>query len=153
MMPEEPLSYWVSVARIGFEDDFNRLFEELDISQAELARKVNPPVSEAYVSKLLNGTAGNYELKTMVKWARVVGGVVQVRIIKEEGEVVRVVDYETAQELDDKRMIESSDQVLADIVDIRDYMPAGDRRRIERKTLSARESQLPLVHDLAEGHG
>ena len=26
---EEPLSYWVATARIGFEDDFHRLFEEL----------------------------------------------------------------------------------------------------------------------------
>jgi len=67
-------------------------------------------VSEAYASKLLNGTAGNYELKTMVKWARAVGGIVQVRVIKEEGEVVRVVDYETAGEIDDKRLV-ASDRV------------------------------------------
>lgn len=102
-MADEPISYWVSVARMGFEDDFNRLFDELGVSQAELARSVNPPVSEAYVSKLLNGTAANYELKTMAKWARAVGGIVQVRIIKEEGEAVRIVDYETARALDDLR--------------------------------------------------
>lgn len=110
-MPDEPLSYWVSVARMGFEDDFNRLFEELDISQAQLAKRVNPPVSEAYVSKLLKGTAGNYELHTMAKWARAVGGIVQIRIIKEDGEVVRVVDYETAGVLDDLKAADASEDI------------------------------------------
>jgi len=77
---EEPLSYWVTVARMGFEDDFHRLFEELGISQAELAKRL--PASEAYVSRFLNGIAGNCNLQTMTKWARAVGGVVQVRVIK-----------------------------------------------------------------------
>jgi predicted transcriptional regulator len=132
-MSEEPLSYWVSVARLGFEDDFNRLFEELDISQAELARRVNPPVSEAYASKLLNGTAGNYELKTMVKWARAVGGIVQVRVIKEEGEVVRVVDYETARELDERSArVSQTSATRSTIVDL----VAWKEERFEPASLS-----------------
>jgi transcriptional regulator with XRE-family HTH domain len=85
---------------MGFEDDFNRLFEALDIPQAELAARLG--VSPEYVSKVLNGRAGNYELKTMAKWARAVGGIVQVRVIKEHGEAVRIVDYETARTIDAK---------------------------------------------------
>lgn len=99
-MRDEPLSYWVAVARMGFDDDLHRLFEELGIPQAELAKRVS--VSEAYASKFLNGAAGNYELGTMAKWARAVGGVLQVRITKEDGEVLRVVDYEMARALDDR---------------------------------------------------
>jgi len=96
---DRPLSYWVSIARMGFENDFNRLFDELDIPRAELARRVNS--SPAYVSKLLNGAAGNFQLSTMAKWARAIGAIVQISLIKEGKEAVRVVDYETAGALDD----------------------------------------------------
>lgn len=98
---DRPLSYWISVARMGFENDFNRLFDELDISRAELAKRVGS--SPAYVSKLLNGAAGNFQLSTMAKWARAIGAIVQIRLIKEGREAVRVVDYATASALDDRR--------------------------------------------------
>jgi len=58
-MTDQPLSYWMAVARIGFEDDFSRLFDELGISRSALA------------------------------------AILQIRLIKEEGEVLRVVDYAT----------------------------------------------------------
>ena len=99
MTKDRPLSYWVSVARMGFENDFNRLFDELGISRAELANRVDS--SPAYVSKVLNGTAANFQLSTMAKWARAIGAVVQIRVVQEGKEVVRVVDYETARMLDD----------------------------------------------------
>jgi transcriptional regulator with XRE-family HTH domain len=127
MTSDRPLSYWIAVARMGFQDDFNRLFEELGISQAELARRLpshpGRPVSEAYVSKFLNGTAGNYELKTMAKWARAVGGVVQVRVIKEDGEVVRVVDYETARTWDEKQATPAPESLSTNdkVVNLSDY--------------------------------
>ncbi len=125
---EEPLSYWVAVARMGFEDDFHRLFEELEISQAELARRI--PASEAYVSRFLNGRAGNYNLQTMAKWARAVGGVVQVRVIKEEGEAVRVVDYETAHALDEGQAaaVANSTEIANKVVQLETYR----KERFER---------------------
>jgi transcriptional regulator with XRE-family HTH domain len=84
---------------MGFENDFHRILEDLGISRAELAERVG--ASPAYVSKVLNGTAGNFQLTTMAKWARAVGAVLQIRLIREGQEVVRVVDYETAGALDD----------------------------------------------------
>jgi transcriptional regulator with XRE-family HTH domain len=99
-MTDRPLSYWVAVARMGFENDLHRLLDAAGITRAELADQLN--VSGAYVSKVLNGTAGNYQLETMAKWARALGAIVQIRLIKEGKEVVRVVDYETAGALDDK---------------------------------------------------
>lgn len=99
-MTDRPLSYWVTVARMGFENDFNRLFDELGLSRTELARRMD--CTPAYVSKLLNGTAGNFQLETMAKWARAIDAIVQIRLIKEGAEVVRVMDYESARALDDK---------------------------------------------------
>ncbi len=96
---ERPLSYWVSLARMGFENDLNRIIDDLEISRTELARRVN--ASPAYVSKVLNGSTGNFTLATMTKWARAIGAVVQIRLVKDGKEVVRVVDYETASALDD----------------------------------------------------
>jgi transcriptional regulator with XRE-family HTH domain len=84
---------------MGFEDDFNRIFDEVGISRTELARRVES--SPAYVSKVLNGTAGNFKLITMAKWARAIGAIVQIRLIKEGKEVVRTLDYETASKFDD----------------------------------------------------
>lgn len=99
-MADEPLSYWMAAARMGFEDDFNRIFDELGISRTELAERLG--TTPAYVSKILNGKAGNFQLETMTKMARALGAILQIRLIKEEGEVVRVVDYETARTLDSK---------------------------------------------------
>lgn len=89
----------MAVARLGFEDDFHRLFEELGITQSELATRLD--VSEPYVSRLMNGKLGNLQLETMTKFARAFGAILQIRMVK-DGEVVRVVDYETAAALDEK---------------------------------------------------
>jgi transcriptional regulator with XRE-family HTH domain len=83
---------------MGFEDDFNRIFDELGISRTDLAERLDS--SPAYVSKVLNGTAGNFQLSTMAKLARAIGAIVQIRLIIEGKEAVRVVDYETAGQLD-----------------------------------------------------
>jgi transcriptional regulator with XRE-family HTH domain len=98
-MHDRPLSYWITVARLSFENDFHRVFDDLGISRADLAERLG--VTPPYISKVLNGTAGNYQLETMTKWARAIGAILQIRLIK-DGEVVRVVDYETAKALEEK---------------------------------------------------
>ena len=125
-MTDQPLSYWMAVARMGFEDDFHRIFDELGISRAELAEKLG--TTPAYVSKLLNGRAGNFQLETMAKMARAIGAILQIRLIKGEGEVVRVVDYETARELDSAQETASADgstgDAMASILPFRGAVPA-----------------------------
>lgn len=98
---DRPLSHWMAVARMGFERDFHRIFTSLGISRSELATEIG--VSPAYISKVLNGRAGNFTLATMAKWARAIGAIVQIRLVKEGEEVVRVLDYETASSLDDAK--------------------------------------------------
>lgn len=102
-----PLSYWITVARSGFENDLHRLIaEDEELNQAELARRTK--TSEPYVSKLLHGTGGNYEIKTMAKFARAIGAILQIRLVREGSEVVRVVDYETAGRIDDATIATAS---------------------------------------------
>lgn len=74
---DEPLSYWLTAARMGFEDDVARL----------------APTREAEAATCAT-------LESMAELARSVGGILQIRVIKEEGEVLRVVDYEAARLLD-----------------------------------------------------
>jgi transcriptional regulator with XRE-family HTH domain len=120
---EHPLSYWVSLARMGFENDFHRLFDELGISRAELAKRLG--TSPEYVTKVLNGSAGNFQLSTMAKWARALGAIVQIRLIKEGEEVVRVVDYETAAELDDRRVEQKEETPIDDFPTHRERFKAS----------------------------
>jgi len=96
---EEPLDFWIDLARVGFEDDLHRLMTSARINRTELAEAAD--VSPAFVSKVLNGST-NYTLKTMAKLARAVGGVLQVRLTTEDTEVVRVVSPEMAAWLDDR---------------------------------------------------
>lgn len=100
---EPPLSYWITLAQMGFEDDFCRILNQSGISHTDLAERLG--VSLAIVSEVLDGTAGNHELATMAKLARAVGGILQISLIKEGEEVVRVVDYETAALLDSERTV------------------------------------------------
>jgi transcriptional regulator with XRE-family HTH domain len=120
---DHPLSYWVTLARMGFENDLHRLFNELGISRAELAKRLG--TSPEYVTKVLNGSAGNFQLSTMTKWARALGAIVQIRLIKEGEEVVRVVDYETAKELDDRNVEEKEEASIADFSAHRDRLKAS----------------------------
>lgn len=76
---EEAMSYWCGVARMGFEDDIARL----------------APAQAGQAERCAN-------LEDMVKLARAVGGIVQIRVVKEEGEVVRVVNYDKAREIDEE---------------------------------------------------
>jgi len=97
---DEPLEYWVDAATFGFEDDLERLLERRGMSRAELAREYGS--STAFISKVLNGST-NYTLKTMARLGRAVGGVLQVRLVHEDDEVVRVLSLEEAELLDSLR--------------------------------------------------
>ena len=96
---QEPLEFWIDLARVGFEEDLYRLMERAGINRAELAEAAG--VSPAFVSKVLNGST-NYTLKTMAKLARAAGSVLQVRLVDEDREVVRVVSTVTAAWLDER---------------------------------------------------
>lgn len=97
-MNDLSLEYWVDVARGGFEDDFFRLLDKEDLSQSALAERYGR--SEAYVSGFINGSKGaNPTIQTMVRWARALGAVLHIRMVG-DGEVLRVVDGETARKLD-----------------------------------------------------
>jgi|ERR1700674_33082 len=99
-MTDEPLSYWIAVARLGFENDFHRIFDQSGMSRAELAKRIN--ATAPYISKVLNSTNGNFQLETMAKWARAIGAILQIRLTKEGEEVVRVLDVETAIRLEEE---------------------------------------------------
>lgn len=97
----EPLEFWTDLARVGFEDDLDRLMTRSGVNRGQLAEAAG--VSAAFVSKVLNGST-NYTLRTMAKLARAVGAVLQVRLIDEDREVIRVVSPETASWLDDRQL-------------------------------------------------
>ncbi len=114
----EPLELWIDLARVGFEDDLHRLMTEAGVSRAQLAEAAG--VSPAFVSKVLNGST-NYTLKTMAKLARAVGAVLQVRLIDENREVIRVVNPETAAWLDDHDLTTvriEQEMASAEVVDL-----------------------------------
>jgi len=114
---QEPLEFWIDLARVGFEEDLYRLMERAGINRAELAEAAG--VSPAFVSKVLNGST-NYTLKTMAKLARAAGAVLQVRVIDEEREVVRVVSPETAARLDDRELssVANHGEALTEVVEM-----------------------------------
>lgn len=93
---DESLDYLIALARVGFEEDLHRLMGSM--KRTDLAKAAG--VSAAFVSKVLNGST-NYTLKTMAKLGGAVGAVLQVRLIDEYNEVVRIVSPETAAGLDD----------------------------------------------------
>lgn len=115
---EEPLEFWVDLARVGFEDDLHRLMDRARLNRAEIAEAAG--VTPAFVSKVLNGST-NYTLKTMAKLARAVGAVLQVRLIDEDREVVRIVSPDTAAWLDDRDLTTvrlAEEPACAEIVDL-----------------------------------
>ena len=149
---DRPLSYWITVARMGFENDFHRLFDELGISQEELAVRLES--SPAYVSKVLNGTAGNFQLSTMAKWARAIDAIVQIRLIKDGKEVVRVLDVETAIRLEDQAATSSShtSNSMATVTTMTEYLEQRDSDKNVKlgSTSPARSSYSPSLDDFQE---
>lgn len=87
------LSYWIGLARSEFAADLHRFMaQEPKTSRAELARKLN--TSPAYITKVLNDTAGNFTLETMAKLARAMDTVLHIRLAR-EGEIVEIVQPES----------------------------------------------------------
>lgn len=82
------LSYWIGLARSEFSSDLNRfMVQEPRTSRAELARRLG--TSPAYITKVLNDTAGNFTLETMAKMARAMDAVLHIRLAR-EGELVKI---------------------------------------------------------------
>lgn len=104
---DRTLEYWMSFARMGFEDDLHRLMEEKEVSRTALAKAID--ASPAYISQLLNGAGGNFTLKTMTKLARALDALVQIRLVLDGSEVVRVMSVEEARHFDDRKERESAD--------------------------------------------
>ncbi len=125
---QEPLEFWIDVARVGFEEDLHRLMERAGINRAELAEAAG--VSPAFVSKVLNGS-NNYTLKTMAKLARAVGAVLQVRLVDEDREVVRVVRPEEAAWLDDRGLTSATHSREVPVEDAQRPEGVGQAGRVE----------------------
>lgn len=119
-----------SLARIGFEEDLYRLMQAEQITRSELARRIES--SSAYISKVLNGTS-NYTLQTMAKLAEAVGAIVQIRLVLEGREAVRVLSIKDAQEFDDRNADKASDSedLLASVTYF-DFRGDGGRLRSSR---------------------
>jgi len=151
MTADRPLTYWTALARMGFEEDLARLMEKKGVLKADLAKAIN--TSAPFITQVLNGT-NNYTLKTMVKLARAVGAVVEVRLADEGSEVVRVMDVPSATRLepslDWQITASSSSGSMAGVVDI-----AGHRNaRVEKKsTVQDTTIALDLSSLLRAHHG
>lgn len=140
-MADRPLSHWMTLARLGFEEDLARLMNKKKILKSDLAK--NAEVSPPFITKVLSGT-NNYTLKTMAKLARAVDAVLEIRLADENGEAVRVVDYETARALDSQylagdTMREASQQCysLVPVVNMKDWLAAGGSAQVKRKSLGS----------------
>lgn len=93
--------YWADLARMSFEDDLSRLMDREKMSRAALARAIGS--KPEYISKILNGEKANYTLKTLAKLGRAVRGVLEVRLINEDDEVVRILTLDEAEALESSR--------------------------------------------------
>ena len=113
---DESPEYWADVARMTFEEDLLRLMERESMSRADFARAIGH--STAYVSKILNGEDENYQLKTMAKLGRAVRGVLEVHLINEDDEVVRVLNLDESELLDAIRENRRPTHVSAEVTDI-----------------------------------
>jgi transcriptional regulator with XRE-family HTH domain len=124
---QEPVEYWIAAACAGFEDDLARLMAREQMSRADLAREYG--ASTAFISQALNGST-NYTLKTMAKLGRAVRGVLQVRLINEDDELVQVLTFDEAEQLENLRAsAESASRPAMNVVSIDDF---NRRRNIAR---------------------
>lgn len=114
MSAQTEIDSLVSLARIGFEEDLYRLMQTEGITRSDLARRME--TSSAYISKVLNSSS-NYTLQSMAKLAKAVGAILQIRLVLEGREAVRVLSTEDAQEFDDRdaKNANYSDDSLASV--------------------------------------
>ena len=74
---EDSLDYWTEGSIIEFTEDLHRLMGTREVSQAELARRIDR--SPAYITKVLHGGA-NFTLRTMTKLAMALGAELHLHI-------------------------------------------------------------------------
>jgi len=74
-------SYIAEQTKLDFVIQIYKLMKEFNITQKELARKLN--VSEAYVSKILRGDI-NFTIETMVKLTRALNSNLHIKIVPEQ---------------------------------------------------------------------
>jgi transcriptional regulator with XRE-family HTH domain len=87
---EKTTEYWRDIAETDFTRDLHARMERMNISQAELARRMG--TSRPHVTKLLNG--GNFTLNTMVKLATALGGTVRIHIADRDTRTIWKDEYE-----------------------------------------------------------
>lgn len=63
--------YWGELTADQFREELARIMKRRGMSRAELARRIDS--SSAYVTKVLNGTHGNFGTETMAKFALALG--------------------------------------------------------------------------------
>lgn len=95
---DRPFGYWSSLAMGRFEDDLYRLMDQLGMTRADLAEATG--TSRANISQLLNAGTKNPQLKTLIKLARALDAYVQVRMMRDGEEVLRIMDVDTAIDFD-----------------------------------------------------
>lgn len=140
--PDESIDYWVTGACIGFEEDLERLMDREGMSRADLAREYG--ASTAFISKVLNGTT-NYTLKTMAKLGRAVRAVLQVRLISEDDEVVRILTLDDAELFDSLHAgrkppqatstLRSESDTIAEVIQLSDHRER--KLQVEAKPIEA----------------
>ena len=69
--------YWTELGILEFSSELARLLSEANITQAELARRIN--TSEPYVAKVLGGNA-NPSIATMAKFAKAFDAAVRIHL-------------------------------------------------------------------------
>jgi len=74
-------SYIAEQTKLDFVIQIYKLMKEFNITQKELARKLN--VSEAYVSKIFRGDI-NFTIETMVKLTRALNSNLHIKIVPEQ---------------------------------------------------------------------
>ncbi|MEA2605055.1 MAG: Helix-turn-helix domain [Acidobacteriota bacterium] len=74
------VDYWLDVAQTDFAREVHRRMKDMDVSPAELARRMG--TSKAYVSQLLAG--GNFTLLTLATIAMALGSVVRINLESNE---------------------------------------------------------------------
>jgi transcriptional regulator with XRE-family HTH domain len=124
---EREIPDWIEFARQSFENDLARLMAKKDLKRKDLAARMR--VSPAHITQTL-GRRNNYQLSSLVKLARGVGAVLEIRLADENSEVVRVVDIPTARFVDSRleqlaRLAAASPQDAGDLLAWREkYVPS-----------------------------
>lgn len=84
------LDFWLEVSVIEFTEELARIMDELSITQAELARRIDKKPS--YVSRVLSGNV-NFTLKTMTRLALALDSIVHTHLAPKNAQVHWLDEY------------------------------------------------------------